>query len=66
MPVRRDPYEFAAFPPVFEGVLPEGSQLEAILRRHKIDRYDLFRLLMIVGRDLVGSLTAEEAPPPGA
>ena len=56
MPVKREPYEFPTFPPVFDGLLPEGPQLEEVLRRHKIDRNDSFRLLITVGRDLVGSL----------
>lgn len=64
LPVQSSPYGFAEFPAVFEGLLPEGPQLEALLRRHKIDRHDTFRLLVTVGRDLVGSLTVEEASPP--
>lgn len=58
LPVRSEPYEFDEFPPVFEGLLPEGVQLEALLRTHKIDRNDSFRQLITVGQDLVGSLTA--------
>lgn len=62
MPVREAPYEFDRFPPVLEGVLPEGVQLEALLRKHKIDRQDAFGQLIIVGADLVGSLTIERRP----
>jgi serine/threonine-protein kinase HipA len=43
-------------------LLPEGPQLEAILRLHKIDRSDCFRQLITVGQDLVGSLTIEQDP----
>lgn len=60
LPVRPEPYEFASFPPVFEGLLPEGPQLEALLRKHKIDRTDSFQQLVTVGQDLVGSLTIQE------
>ena len=60
LPLRGEPYLFPDFPPFLEGLLPEGPQLEAILRRHKIDRHDCFRQLMVVGRDVVGSLTVEE------
>lgn len=60
--VREEPWLFADFPPFLEGLLPEGPQLEAILRKHKIDRADCFRQLMIVGQDVVGSLTVEEWP----
>jgi len=61
LPVRVDPYDSPALPPVFEGLLPEGVQLEAMLRRHKVDRNDLFTQLLIVGADVVGSLTVHEA-----
>ena len=60
MPIAPTAYEFNQFPPVFEGLLPEGEQLEAMLRRYKIDRKDFFRQLVATGRDLVGSLTMEE------
>lgn len=60
MPTRGEPYLFDKFPAVFDGLLPEGLQLEALLRKHKIDRNDLFRQLMIVGEDMVGSLTVRE------
>jgi serine/threonine-protein kinase HipA len=61
MPVRREPYEFQNFPAVFEGLLPEGLQLEALLRRYKVDRGDLFSQLLIIGADVVGSLSVLEA-----
>lgn len=57
LPVRKEPYWFEAFPPVFEGLLPEGPQLEALLKKHKIDRHDAFTQLVTVGGDLVGSLS---------
>jgi len=59
MPLRPEPYTFDRFPSVFEGLLPEGVQLEAVLRKHKIDRDDPYALLIVVGADLVGSLTIE-------
>src|SRR5512141_2641080 len=62
LPVREAPYEFDKFPPVFEGLLPEGLPLEAMLRRYKIDKKDLFKQLVTVGEDVVGSLTIKEAP----
>lgn len=56
LPVRAEPYQYPDFPPVFEGLLPEGPQLEALLRKRKIDRSDCFSQLVTVGEDLVGSL----------
>lgn len=61
MPVLGRSYEYEGFPPVFEGVLPEGIQLEAMLRRYKLDRGDFFGQLVLTGQDLVGSLTVKEA-----
>ena len=59
LPVRTEPYRFEDFPPPFEGLLPEGIQLEALLRKHKIDRNDAFSQLIVVGADLVGSLSVQ-------
>ncbi len=57
MPVRDDPFVFEGFPPFFEGLLPEGVQLESLLRRLKIDKTDYFSQLLAVGADMVGSVT---------
>ena len=62
LPVRAEPYEFPAFPAFLEGLLPEGPQLEALLRKHKIDRHDAFRQIVTVGEDMIGSLTVYELP----
>ncbi|MCF7733656.1 MAG: HipA N-terminal domain-containing protein [Akkermansiaceae bacterium] len=60
LPVRVEPYDFPEFPAFLEGLLPEGPQLEALLRKHKIDRHDAFRQIVTVGEDLIGSLTVRE------
>jgi serine/threonine-protein kinase HipA len=60
LPIREAPYEFDKFPPVFEGLLPEGLPLDAMLRKYKIDKQDLFKQLVTVGEDVVGSLTIKE------
>lgn len=57
MPVRLEPYGFTAFPPFFDGLLPEGAQFEALLRQAKIDRDDPFQQLVTVGADVVGAVT---------
>ncbi|MBR9980830.1 MAG: HipA N-terminal domain-containing protein, partial [Desulfatitalea sp.] len=59
--VRPVPYEFETFPPFLEGLLPEGYNLEALLRALKIDRQDLFSQLLAVGTDMVGAVTVREA-----
>jgi serine/threonine-protein kinase HipA len=60
MPIKKRIYDFQQFPPFFEGLLPEGPMLEALLRKKKIDRNDLFSQLMTVGQDVVGAVTIEE------
>jgi serine/threonine-protein kinase HipA len=60
MPVQEEPYEYEVFPPFFEGLLPEGFNLEALLRKNKIDRKDLFSQLMAVGAEMVGAVTVKE------
>lgn len=57
MPARPEPYQFPDFPPFFDGLLPEGGQLEALLRQRKLDRQDLFGQLLAVGGDTVGAVT---------
>lgn len=60
MPVREEVYLFDEFPPFFDGLLPEGFQLEALLRQKKLDRNDRFDQLLIIGADTVGAVTAKE------
>lgn len=61
MPVRPEPYVFMEFPPFFDGLLPEGMQLEGLLKLKKIDRDDKFSQLLAVGADTVGAVTVEES-----
>lgn len=61
MPYRTEPYTYAMFPPFFDGLLPEGLQLEGLLRIKKIDRGDFMAQLTAVGNDMVGTVTVKEA-----
>jgi serine/threonine-protein kinase HipA len=60
MPLTNQSYEFIKFPAFFEGLLPEGIMLEALLRKYKLDRNDYFGQLIQVGQDVVGAVTLEE------
>ncbi|MDR3627535.1 MAG: HipA N-terminal domain-containing protein [Ignavibacteriaceae bacterium] len=60
MPISKKEYEYNNFPPFFEGLLPEGTQLDALVRQAKIDRNDFFSQLVLVGKDLVGSVSVSE------
>jgi serine/threonine-protein kinase HipA len=59
LPKTQRRHEFDQFPPFFDGLLPEGPQLEALLRQAKLDRDDYFGQLIAVGADLVGAVTIE-------
>jgi len=60
MPIEQKEFEYAEFPSFFDGLLPEGMQLENLLRLTKSDRDDYLTHLITVGNDLVGSVTVEE------
>lgn len=60
LPPTQKIYEFDGFPSFFDGLLPEGNQLEALLKTKKIDRDDFFSQLLAVGDDLVGAVTVKE------
>ena len=59
MPLSNKEYQFDTFPPFFDGLLPEGMQLEGLLKQRKIDQNDYFSQLVAVGQDLVGAVTVE-------
>ncbi len=62
MPTSQQVWKFSGFPAPFEGLLPEGVQLDALLRLRKLDRHDLFGQLLAVGGDVVGSLRIDASP----
>lgn len=64
MPVAARRFEYDRFPPFFDGLLPEGSRLAAVLRIAKLDATDYLGQLLAVGADLVGHVTV--APGDGA
>ena len=60
MPLSEKRFRFEGFPAVFDGLLPEGIMLEALLRRRKLDRGDYMNQLASVGGDLTGAITVLE------
>ena len=59
MPVNQKRYDFETFPPFFEGLLPEGYNLDALLMKQKIDKNDYFSQLLAVGEDMIGDVTVK-------
>lgn len=60
MPRNVKVYKFDKFPPFFDGLLPEGIQLDGLLKIKKIDTNDHFSQLVAVGDDMVGVVTVKE------
>jgi HipA N-terminal domain len=60
MPTKEKVYKFDRFPSFFDGLLPEGIQLEGLLKIRKIDNTDYFSQLLAVGEDMVGVVTVKE------
>jgi len=60
MPINQKVYIFDRFPSFFDGLLPEGYQLEALLKLGKVDRNDLFSQLLLIGGDTVGAVTVKK------
>ncbi len=60
MPLKTKHYTFKSFPAVFEGLLPEGVQLQALLRDKKINRSDLFTQLLVCGADCIGAVSVRK------
>lgn len=60
MPVNKMTYKFDKFPAFFEGLLPEGMMLEALLHKYNIDRNHYLTQLIKVGHDMVGAITIKE------
>lgn len=63
LPLSSTPYHFDHFPAFFDGLLPEGPHLEALLKVAKLDRDDYLGQLIQVGHDLVGAVTVLEHRP---
>jgi serine/threonine-protein kinase HipA len=59
MPIQQREWRFDQFPPFFDGLLPEGLQLQSLLKIRKLDRSDFFGQLLAVGQDLIGDVTLE-------
>ena len=60
MPTNIKVYNFNKFPPFFDGLLPEGIQLDGLLKINKIDKNDFFSQLIAAGEDLIGVITVKE------
>lgn len=62
LPLRDEPYESKELFSFFKGLLPEGWYLDIVTTTQKIDREDLFGLLLCTaGVDTAGAVTVRKA-----
>ena len=65
LPPREEPYESKQLFPFFRGLLPEGWYLDIVTATQKVDREDLFGLLLCTTNvDTVGAVTVRRIDEP--
>ena len=60
LPLKQGPYESAALFSFFEGLLPEGWYLDVVSSKLKIDKNDLFGILLATCADTAGAVSIME------
>jgi serine/threonine-protein kinase HipA len=60
-PLQEKPFESEGLFPFFQGLLPEGWYRDIVCRTLKIDKDDLFGLLIRACKDCIGAVWVEEA-----
>lgn len=62
LPPRKEAYKSRELFPFFRGLLPEGWYLEIVSAKEKIDKADLFGLLLCTAaKDTIGAVTVKRA-----
>lgn len=64
LPLRKEPFDAAAFRPYFEGLLAEGAARQALASALQISEDDYLGLLVACGRECVGDVLAGTAQSP--
>lgn len=59
LPLSDEEYKSKTFFPFFDGLIPEGWLLEAVVRNWKIDSRDRFGLLLVACKDCIGNVSVE-------
>lgn len=61
LPLREEPYESKELFPFFKGLLPEGWYLDIVTATQKVDREDLFGILICTtSGDTIGAVTVRK------
>ena len=61
IPKLRKTYTYNSFPPFFDGLLPEGRQLEILLKKQELSPTDYLGQLVAMGEDLIGAITIKSS-----
>lgn len=61
LPKKSEAYESKALFSFFDGLIPEGWQLNIVTQNWKIDESDRFALLLVACRDCIGNVSVHEA-----
>ncbi len=62
LPPRKKPYKSRELFPFFRGLLPEGWYLDIVSAKEKIDKADLFGLLLCTANiDTIGAVTVKRS-----
>ena len=62
LPLRKEPYESRELFPFFQGLIPEGWFLELVSKKLKIDKSDLFGILLATCEETIGSISIMRIP----
>ena len=60
LPITENPHESARLFSFFLGLLPEGWYLDIVCKTLKIDKQDVFGILLATCKDTVGAVTIKE------
>lgn len=63
LPLRKEPYISKQLFPFFEGLLPEGWYFDIVSSVLKIDKNDIFGVLLSTCKDTIGMVSIEQEKP---
>ena len=57
LPIKRESYESRDLFPFFQGLIPEGWFLELVSKKLKVDKSDMFGILLATCEETIGSIS---------
>ncbi len=62
LPIKRESYESRDLFPFFQGLIPEGWFLELVSKKLKVDKSDMFGILLATCEETIGSISIKRIP----